>query len=115
MNGSLPERRGSYVAAPLSTSEGDDIWKPARTLRADSESTLLLSTGRESRVEAEEENGAYQKSPISPALVLEEASTSTLHLGDLDSFQMDEAYIRECCARMGWEGVTQIKLIRGTS
>jgi hypothetical protein len=39
-------------------------------------------------------------------------SGASLHLGDLDVW-MDEAYVRECCARMGWEGVTNIKMIRG--
>lgn len=39
-------------------------------------------------------------------------SGASLHLGDLDVW-MDEAYIRECCARMGWDGVTNIKMIRG--
>jgi hypothetical protein len=38
--------------------------------------------------------------------------SASLHLGDLDAW-MDEAYVRECCARMGWEGVTNIKMIRG--
>lgn len=38
--------------------------------------------------------------------------SASLHLGDLDVW-MDEAYVRECCARMGWEGVTNIKMIRG--
>ncbi|KAK4694935.1 hypothetical protein P7C70_g8651, partial [Phenoliferia sp. Uapishka_3] len=38
---------------------------------------------------------------------------ASLHLGDLDIW-MDEAYVRECCARMGWEGVTSIKMIRGS-
>lgn len=38
---------------------------------------------------------------------------ASLHLGDLDVW-MDEAYVKECCARMGWEGVTHIKMIRGT-
>lgn len=40
------------------------------------------------------------------------ATSASLHLGDLDVW-MDEAYVRECCARMGWEGVTNIKMIRG--
>lgn len=39
-------------------------------------------------------------------------ASASLHLGDLDVW-MDEAYVRECCARMGWEGVTNIKMIRG--
>lgn len=39
-------------------------------------------------------------------------SGASLHLGDLDVW-MDEAYVKECCARMGWEGVLNIKMIRG--
>ncbi|KAI5476643.1 mRNA binding post-transcriptional regulator (Csx1) [Pseudohyphozyma bogoriensis] len=42
------------------------------------------------------------------------ANGSTLHLGDLDIW-MDEPYVRECCARMGWDGVVGIKMIRGNS
>lgn len=41
-------------------------------------------------------------------------SSSSLHLGDLESW-MDEVYIRECCAAMAWDGVQGIKLIRGTA
>lgn len=54
-------------------------------------------------------------SPVIPAPVLEEGrSSASLHLGDLDIW-MDEAYVRECCARMGWDGVTHVKMIRGAS
>lgn len=40
-------------------------------------------------------------------------ASPSLHLGDLDVW-MDEAYVRECCARMGWDGVSSVKMIRGT-
>ncbi|KAK4051316.1 hypothetical protein OIO90_004797 [Microbotryomycetes sp. JL221] len=40
--------------------------------------------------------------------------SASLHLGDLDPW-MDEAYIRECCAWLGWDNVVNIKLIRGSS
>lgn len=36
--------------------------------------------------------------------------SSALHLGELEAW-MDEAYLDECCRRMGWE-VTHLKLIR---
>jgi len=39
---------------------------------------------------------------------------ATLHLGDLDVW-MDEAYVRECCALMGWDAVSAIKMSRGAS
>ncbi|BGP37468.1 hypothetical protein JCM10449v2_001374 [Rhodotorula kratochvilovae] len=39
---------------------------------------------------------------------------TTLHLGDLDAW-MDEAYVRECCALMGWDAVSAIKMSRGAS
>ncbi|BGP18937.1 hypothetical protein JCM10213_001964 [Rhodosporidiobolus nylandii] len=39
---------------------------------------------------------------------------ATLHLGDLDVW-MDEAYVRECCAMMGWDNVVNIKMSRGAS
>lgn len=39
---------------------------------------------------------------------------ATLHLGDLDVW-MDETYVRECCAVMGWDNVTAIKMSRGAS
>ncbi|GJN88103.1 hypothetical protein Rhopal_001059-T1 [Rhodotorula paludigena] len=39
---------------------------------------------------------------------------ATLHLGDLDVW-MDEAYVRECCALMGWDNVVNIKMSRGAS
>ncbi|SGY68432.1 BQ5605_C004g02888 [Microbotryum silenes-dioicae] len=42
-------------------------------------------------------------------------TNASLHLGELDAWMMDEAYIRECCARMGWDSVQHIKLIRGSS
>ncbi|BGP29610.1 hypothetical protein JCM10296v2_001349 [Rhodotorula toruloides] len=38
---------------------------------------------------------------------------ATLHLGDLDVW-MDEAYVRECCAMMGWD-VVNVKMSRGAS
>ncbi|KAL8279311.1 hypothetical protein RQP46_008348 [Phenoliferia psychrophenolica] len=41
-------------------------------------------------------------------------ASPSLHMGDLDVW-MDEAYVRECCARMGWDGVSSVKMIRGTS
>lgn len=37
---------------------------------------------------------------------------ATLHLGDLDVW-MDELYVRECCALMGWDNVVSIKMSRG--
>jgi hypothetical protein len=51
------------------------------------------------------------KSPESIAAAAR-ATSASLHLGDLDVW-MDEAYVRECCTRMGWDGVTNIKMIRG--
>ncbi|GAA5898927.1 hypothetical protein JCM6882_004032 [Rhodosporidiobolus microsporus] len=39
---------------------------------------------------------------------------ATLHLGDLDVW-MDEAYVRECCALMGWDNVVNVKMSRGAS
>ncbi|GAA6042815.1 hypothetical protein JCM8097_004441 [Rhodosporidiobolus ruineniae] len=39
---------------------------------------------------------------------------ATLHLGDLDVW-MDEAYVRECCALMGWDSVVNVKMSRGAS
>ena len=53
-------------------------------------------------------------SPPLEAVAIPAGASSSLHLGDLDVW-MDEAYVRECCVRMGWEGVTSIKMIRGSS
>lgn len=57
-------------------------------------------------------NGTSDDRGAAAIAAVARATSASLHLGDLDVW-MDEAYVRECCARMGWEGVTNIKMIRG--
>lgn len=68
-----------------------------------------LASQQQSSNDGSAPNGAKSPEAIAAAA---RATSASLHLGDLDVW-MDEAYVRECCTRMGWDGVTNIKMIRG--
>ncbi|KAM0751533.1 hypothetical protein T439DRAFT_212388 [Meredithblackwellia eburnea MCA 4105] len=104
----------SSLPAPIAPSSKHAFGSPPAPLSPPSLSPAQSSSSHVPSNNSYTNQTSSPPDPPGPLSSAEPRASSSLHLGDLEPW-MDEAYVRECCARMGWDGVTGVKIIRGSS